>query len=152
MPPGYALHKWESEEEPIELLGTIFDDDSLGKWIYDWAVYACGPSTSTADTAGDLWLLLIRLAGKTKSAEEALPWVREGENKDMLQDFIESSERLGNNLTLEGLRGANAGGFEGVEARRERRHRARGYPFRKGEGARDDGPLHEIHQIMDYAI
>jgi hypothetical protein len=44
--------------------------------------------------AGELWLLLIELAGKVKWAEEMLPRVRKEENREMVDDFIESGERL----------------------------------------------------------
>ena len=47
-----------------------------------------------ADMAGELWLLLIQLAGKVKSAEECMPRIRQKENRDMVDDFIESGERL----------------------------------------------------------
>ena len=76
------------------LLGSVFDSNSLGKWIYDWTVYYHGPGTPIADMAGELWLLLIQLSGKVKRSEEVVPNVRLQENKEMLEDFIESGERL----------------------------------------------------------
>jgi hypothetical protein len=54
---------------PIVLLGSVFDQNSLGKWIYDRTVYHHGASTPMTDVADDLWLLLIKLAGKMKRAE-----------------------------------------------------------------------------------
>jgi len=53
------------------LLGSVFDSNSLGKWIYDWTVYHHGPATLIADMAGEMWLLLIKLAGKINRAEES---------------------------------------------------------------------------------
>lgn len=76
------------------LLGSVFDANSLGKWIYDWTVYHHGPATPIADVAGELWLLLIQLAGKVKRAEECMPRIRQKENREMVDDFIESGERL----------------------------------------------------------
>jgi len=76
------------------LLGSVFDANSLGKWIYDWTVYHHGPATPIADMAGELWLLLIQLAGKVKRAEECMGRIRQKENKEMVDDFIESGERL----------------------------------------------------------
>jgi len=76
------------------LLGSVFDANSLGKWIYDWTVYHHGPATPIADMAGELWLLLIQLAGKVKRAEECMPRIRQKENREMVDDFIESGERL----------------------------------------------------------
>ena len=76
------------------LLGSVFDANSLGKWIYDWTVYHHGASTPMADVAGDLWLLLIKLAGKMKRAEECVQRIRSTDNREMVQDFIESGSRL----------------------------------------------------------
>lgn len=94
IPPGYSLKNWDPSEEPIMLLGSVFDANSLGKWIYDWTVYHHGPATPISDMAGELWLLLIQLAGKVKRAEECMPRIRQKENREMVDDFIESGERL----------------------------------------------------------
>ena len=91
---GYSLKNWDPTEEPIKLLGSVFDANSLGKWIYDWTVYHHGPGTPIADMAGELWLLLIQLSGKVKRSEEVVPVVRLRQNKEMLEDFIVSGERL----------------------------------------------------------
>jgi len=98
IPPGYSLKNWDPSEEPIMLLGSVFDANSLGKWIYDWTVYHHGPATPIADMAGELWLLLIQLAGKVKRAEECMGRIRTKENKEMVDDFIESGERLTDKL------------------------------------------------------
>jgi len=76
------------------LLGSVFDANSLGKWIYDWTVFHHGPATPMSDLAGDLWLLLIQLAGKVKRAEECIPRIRRLEDQDLVEDFLESGERL----------------------------------------------------------
>jgi hypothetical protein len=47
-----------------------------------------------ADYAGELWLLLIQLSGKVKRAEECMPRIRTQEKREMIDDFIESGERL----------------------------------------------------------
>jgi len=80
------------------LLGSVFDANSLGKWIYDWTVYHHGPATPISDMAGELWLLLIQLAGKVKRAEECIPRIRSEENREMVEDFIESGDRLTDKL------------------------------------------------------
>ncbi|KAK0671985.1 hypothetical protein QBC41DRAFT_218263 [Cercophora samala] len=98
IPPGYSLKNWDPTEEPIMLLGSVFDANSLGKWIYDWTVYHHGPSTPISDMAGELWLLLIQLAGKIKRAEESVPKIRAQENKQMVEDFIEAGDRLTDKL------------------------------------------------------
>ncbi|CAJ2505745.1 Uu.00g131390.m01.CDS01 [Anthostomella pinea] len=98
IPAGYSLKNWDPTEEPIMLLGSVFDSNSLGKWIYDWTVYHHGPATPMADVAGELWLLLIQLSGKVKRSEEVVPTVRAQENREMIEDFIESGERLTDKL------------------------------------------------------
>lgn len=94
IPTGYSLKNWDPTEEPILLLGSVFDANSLGKWIYDWTVYHQGPATPISDMAGELWLLLIQLAGKVKRAEEIVGQVRSTENRDLVEEFIEGGERL----------------------------------------------------------
>ncbi|KKY14925.1 putative vegetative cell wall protein gp1 [Phaeomoniella chlamydospora] len=94
IPAGYSIKNWDPTESPIILLGSVFDANSLGKWIYDWTVYHHGASTPMADVAGDLWLLLIKLAGKMKRAEECVHRIRSLDNRDMVVDFIESGSRL----------------------------------------------------------
>ncbi|TGO43731.1 hypothetical protein BOTNAR_1338g00010 [Botryotinia narcissicola] len=98
IPAGYSLKNWDPTEEPIMLLGSVFDANSLGKWIYDWTVYHHGPATPLSDMAGELWLLLIQLAGKVKRAEECMPRIRQPDNREMVDDFIESGERLTDKL------------------------------------------------------
>lgn len=98
IPSGYSLKNWDPTEEPILLLGSVFDANSLGKWIYDWTVYSKGSSTPISEEAGELWLLLIQLAGKVKRAKETVPRVRVHDNKDMIEDFIGSGERLTDKL------------------------------------------------------
>jgi hypothetical protein len=94
IPAGYSYKNWDPSEEPITLLGSVFDANSLGKWIYDWTVYANGPATPLSDVAGDLWLLLIQLAGKIKRADEIIEKIRQEENRELVEDFLESGERL----------------------------------------------------------
>jgi hypothetical protein len=94
IPAGYSYKNWDPTEEPIMLLGSVFDANSLGKWIYDWAVYHYGPATPLSDMAGELWLLLIQLAGKVKRAEEIEPKIYNQNNKEMVEDFMEAAERL----------------------------------------------------------
>ena len=94
IPAGYSIKNWDPTEVPIMILGSVFDANSLGKWIYDWTVYHHGSATPMADVAGDLWLLLIKLAGKIKRAQECIPRIRSMENKEMVEDFIESGSRI----------------------------------------------------------
>jgi hypothetical protein len=94
IPAGYSYKNWDPTEEPIMLLGSVFDANSLGKWIYDWTVFHNGPATPLAEMAGELWLLLIQLAGKVKRAEETMGKIRKQESREMVEDFLESGERL----------------------------------------------------------
>ncbi|KAJ6006000.1 hypothetical protein N7451_003944 [Penicillium sp. IBT 35674x] len=94
IPPGYSIKNWDPTEAPIILLGSVFDASSLGKWIYDWTVFHHGASTPMADVAGDLWLLLIKLAGKVKRADECLPRIKCIEAQEVVEDFLESGDRL----------------------------------------------------------
>ena len=47
-----------------------------------------------SEVAGELWLLLIQLAGKVKRAEECLSRIRQQASRDLVDDFLESGERL----------------------------------------------------------
>jgi hypothetical protein len=78
--------KRDPNEEPIILLGSVFDVNSLGKWIYDWTVCCNAPATPLAEMAADLWLLLlIRLAGNRKWIEEEIPKIRKKESYKMVE-------------------------------------------------------------------
>ncbi|KAH8655327.1 hypothetical protein BX600DRAFT_525273 [Xylariales sp. PMI_506] len=94
IPPNYSLKNWDPSEEPILLLGSAFDLNSLGKWIYDWTVYHHGPATPIADISGELWLLLIQLGGKKKRAESCLSHIMVADDRELVKEFIESGERL----------------------------------------------------------
>ncbi|OCT44622.1 hypothetical protein CLCR_06014 [Cladophialophora carrionii] len=94
IPAGYSIKHWDPTELPIILLGSVFDANSLGKWIYDWTVFHHGASTPIADIAGELWLLLIKLAGKMKRAEECVGRIRNVEKQETVEDFIVSGKRL----------------------------------------------------------
>lgn len=94
IPAGYNTKNWDPTEEPILLLGSVFDANSLGKWIYDFTVYHHGAPSPMSDMAGDLWLLLIQLAGKIKRAEECMGRIRNRSDKRLVEDFLDSGERI----------------------------------------------------------
>ncbi|GAM88611.1 hypothetical protein ANO11243_066450 [Dothideomycetidae sp. 11243] len=94
IPAGFSFKHWDPAEEPILLLGSVFDSYSLGKWIYDWTVACHGSNTPLAEVAGDLWLLLIQLAGFIKRSEAKLRFIRHKDDKEMIEDFLDSGERL----------------------------------------------------------
>ncbi|CAK1358461.1 hypothetical protein CB0940_06929 [Cercospora beticola] len=94
IPAGYSYKNWDPTEEPILLLGSVFDANSLGKWIYDWTVFFYGPATPMSEVAGEMWLLLIQLAHKVRRAEDIMPKIRSQASRDLVDDFLESGERL----------------------------------------------------------
>ena len=94
IPAGFSTKHWDPAEDPILLLGSVFDANSLGKWIYDWTVACRGPGTPISEVAGDLWLLLIQLSGKLKRAERCRPRVRRADDRELISDFVESGDRL----------------------------------------------------------
>ncbi|SPJ86883.1 uncharacterized protein FTOL_11908 [Fusarium torulosum] len=94
VPNGYSLKHWDPNEEPILLLGSVFDANSIGKWIYDWAVFIYGPGTPASDMAGELWLLLIQLADKVKRSEETIGSIRCAERRELVEDFLKSGKRM----------------------------------------------------------
>jgi hypothetical protein len=94
IPAGYSYKNWDPTEEPILLLGSVFDANSLGKWIYDWAVFFFGSATPITEIAGELWLLLIQLAGKIKRAEDTMARIRQTKSRDLVDEFLDSGERL----------------------------------------------------------
>lgn len=94
IPAGFSTKFWDPNEEPILLLGSVFDADSLGKWIYDWAAFFYGAASPLAEEAGDLWVLLINLSHKIKLAEEVMGRVRSQASRDLLDEFLESGERI----------------------------------------------------------
>jgi hypothetical protein len=94
IPAGYSYKNWDPSELPIILLGSVFDANSLGKWIYDWTVYRYTASHPFADVAGEMWLLLIKLAGKMRRAEECLPRIRTHDSRELIRDFLASADRL----------------------------------------------------------
>ncbi len=102
IPAGYTTKNWDPEEEPIFLLGSVFDANSLGKWIYDWTVYRHGRDTSALTVAGDLWVALIALAGKMRRAEQLLLQRRKTGSSGVtgavkckrLADFLDDGDEL----------------------------------------------------------
>lgn len=98
IPEGYSLKNWNPTEEPILLLGSAFDANSLGNWIFDWTVFRFGAGHPILELAGDLWTSLIQLSEHTMRAEKVMPCVRRAENRECLEDFIESGKRMMNNL------------------------------------------------------
>ena len=94
IPAGYSLKNWDPEEGPFLLLGSVFDGNSLGKWIYDWTYFHHGARSPINDVAGELWLLLIKFAGKVQRAEEALPRLRRKDERAAVDAYVQRGRRL----------------------------------------------------------
>ncbi|KAI5805076.1 hypothetical protein EDC01DRAFT_610409 [Geopyxis carbonaria] len=94
IPSDYSLKNWDHTERPIILLGSVFDANSLGEWVFNWTKYHHGRSHEATRTAGGLWELLIELSSKLKRAREFFDAIRSTDNKELVQEFMESGERL----------------------------------------------------------
>lgn len=102
---SYSLKYWDPEEKPILFLGSVFDANSLGKWIYDWTVFCYGTGIPIGDIAGEIWLLMIKLDEKKKRIEES-PWLlTNSEDNGVLEDSSRAPNSPGeNSKAVEGLR------------------------------------------------
>ncbi|KAH7000208.1 hypothetical protein EDB80DRAFT_105972 [Ilyonectria destructans] len=96
MPVILVSQNWNPTEEPFLVLGGLFDANSVGKWISDWAVFQYGPDSPVSLMSQELRLLLIQLAANIKRAEEGVERVRRLDNKVLVEDFLESGDRLFN--------------------------------------------------------
>ncbi|KAL7272800.1 hypothetical protein RUND412_004375 [Rhizina undulata] len=100
IPLDYSLKNWNPNERPIILLGSVFDADSLGEWIFNWTKYHHGRHHEATKTAGLLWSCLVELSSKLKRAREFFGFIRAQENKEIVDDFMESGERLWQKLKI----------------------------------------------------
>lgn len=94
IPTDYSLKNWDPNERPIILLGSVFDANSLGEWIFNWTKYHHGRYSEATKVAGQLWELLIALGGKLKRAREFFGLICKQENREIVEDFMENGERL----------------------------------------------------------
>lgn len=98
IPSDYSLKNWDSNERPIILLGSVFDANSLGEWVFNWTKFHHGRTHEATRTAGGLWELLIELSSKLKRAREFFASIRTPENREIIEEFMESGERLWHKL------------------------------------------------------
>jgi hypothetical protein len=89
---GDHPNEWSSYS--IVLFGYQFDPDSIGKWIRHWTEFAYGVNMPVTDMAKELQSVLLDLARKLKRADEVVDRVRVYEKLELVEDFIESAERL----------------------------------------------------------
>ena len=78
---------------PITLLGSVFDANSLGSWIYEWTKFKYGNHHNATKVAAKLWQLLIRLGCKLQRARKYAHLIIGQE------DFIKNGEVLWLELT-----------------------------------------------------
>jgi hypothetical protein len=69
----------------------ILSSSHPSRWIHDWTVFH---HDLAAPLTGELWLLLIQFACKIKRADEIMPKIWKNHNREMVEDFLESGERL----------------------------------------------------------
>ena len=98
--PDYSLKNWDPKERPIILLGSVFDANSLGEWIYNWTKFHHSRHHKATQVAGKLWELLIALGGKLKRARDFSQLIIRQENREIVEDFTENGERLWSKLKL----------------------------------------------------
>lgn len=94
IPADYSLKNWDPQERPIILLGSVFDANSLGEWIFNWTKFHHGRFHQATETAGKLWELLILLSSKLKRARDFYHLVKRQDNQEIINEFIESGDRL----------------------------------------------------------
>lgn len=91
IPPGYSFKNWDPTEQPILLLGSVFDANSLGKWVYDWTVSEHWPMASVSDLVGELWLHLTQVAASRTNRTKAADRLRVTSISSMLDKVIGSA-------------------------------------------------------------
>ncbi|SPN99045.1 uncharacterized protein DNG_02084 [Cephalotrichum gorgonifer] len=94
IPSGFSMKNWDPTSPPILLCGSVFDANSLGKWIYDWTIYHHGRDSKPAEIAGKFWLLFIHFSHKVKTVNDISPTVRSKRNRMIVNEYVESAEVL----------------------------------------------------------
>lgn len=96
--PGRCLKHWDPDEEPIMLLTSVFDANSLGKWVFDQTARVYGEHDEMTDLAADFWFEHIKLGGKIKHARSCLPQIADSSVRQRVKEFITSGDKLVNEL------------------------------------------------------
>lgn len=95
IPAGYSMKSWDRQEVPILLLGSVFDANSLGKWVFDWTVCRwCDGGAPIPQMAGDLWILLVKLAANLQSTGWEAGSTGSVDDEETLGEFVRSGARL----------------------------------------------------------
>lgn len=100
IPPYYELYSWDPDEQPIVLCGAVYDSDTFGNWIRGWDVAANRPFATETKKSRELRWLMNKVSGKLResttfvSQSVGAESLEQVENKGMVEDFIESGQRL----------------------------------------------------------
>lgn len=94
IPSDYSLKYWNPKERPIILLGSVFDPNTLGEWVFNWTKYHHGRGHEATRTAGGFWELLIELSAKLRRAQTYISKIIDPEERETIQDFVDSGEKL----------------------------------------------------------
>lgn len=89
-----SLKRWNPDEIPIVLLGSVFDGYTLGEWIAKWTRHRCGRNSEFTQQARELWGLLIKLMEKMYKAKQVKDEITTDESYEMVGDFYKSGTRL----------------------------------------------------------
>lgn len=96
--PGRCLKHWDPDEEPILLLTSVFDANSLGKWVLDQTARIYGEHDEMTELAADFWFEHIKLGGKIKHAKSRLSQIEDSSVRQRVKEFIASGDKLVNDL------------------------------------------------------
>lgn len=91
---GMDLKHWDRRERPLTLCDSVFDANSIGKYMYDWTMFAVGTGQNVAwlDSAGAMWKALIQLAGRMARASRFCG--RNVADGEVVDGFVQGGERL----------------------------------------------------------
>lgn len=96
--PGRCLKHWDPDEEPIMLLTSVFDANSLGKWVLDQTARIYGEHDEMTDLAAEFWFQHIQLGGKIRQAKGRIPQIKESSVRHRIKEFTLYGDRLVNEL------------------------------------------------------
>lgn len=94
IPADYSLKNWDPRERPLILLGSVFDANSLGEWIFNWTKFVHGRNHAATKIAASLWDMLIDFAARLKRANDFSADIKKKESKEIVEEFVETADQL----------------------------------------------------------
>jgi hypothetical protein len=94
IPSDYSLKNWDPRERPLILLGSVFDANSLGEWIFNWTKFVHGRNHQATKIAASLWDMLIDFAARLKRANDFSADIKKPDNKEIVEEFVETADQL----------------------------------------------------------